>query len=1717
VGVKTMKKVTSILLVFVMVLSLVGSTDFTISSYAAESSQETVNTDSTDIKSLSAASEDETSSMTENATTEVVDGTQTDETKKSEQKVTDEAVSTQAVSEAQTEETTEVEQKVTGENTTQPVSEATTEDAVSEEEISGEEQIQTFSLDEASMDDTSTTWAEADGALVAAATDIQEGFEDFTQYMTSHVITVNGKTVASGSQVDPTEDFTLTLQFKLELEDMMKNGLQYYYVLPEHISIGNLGSATSQITLYNSRRVAIGTYYIKDDVMYVTFPGYYEEVVSNFTQGASWVGTNNLTQIPVDWGTDKEVFLLDNCDLKIIKNASGYKNDADGNLVNSYKITVKPKTSGASIDNITFSDTFTSTYLKWYEDYFGDGKDIKISYYTEDGTLTDTEYYSIDDVTKHSGTTYKTNIYPISISDGGYFVVEYAGMLKLEDRYALDASNKGDSYTNYAQASYPFYNPTSKETETVSADTKIYGTYSSEGSWILKSAGDDTKTKVMNGDTKTIVPYTVTVNKFRRYSMGGGIVNDSITGFGSGDVKQDVVYDTSATAETYVVMMNKNLSSSGETVNQTWITLDESLYNQLTALKGTSDTQLETLRKNASLQAAIVDAINKSQGTSYTSFTDEAALKYVFTTESAHDFVWFMPMDEVPTTYTIHYSTIVDSEVGSFSNGASLWYTEYDSTPPGPGAGWTKPVKKVLNASKSNAGVYVGSDGNYYVDYTITVGVEAGSAGFNDIFVYDSFPTYKNVPIGDSGTKTTVVDWLCFPDGNTLDIDKDSAIRGNENDAAVQSIATISSDSTDPAVQSIVDNAYVLIPSAVNYPVNRALGSLMKEKDEVSANSNYYILTRSSIYSGDTAAAGQFNIGVTTSEYSVGDTFSVKGVAFLLGNLPGTEEGYDIDIKYTMQINPCLIEALPDLLEESGDDYLYNKNTMSVKTSVNYGDGTWWWTYGTGGSGHIQSASSGYWIGKPDTTPILDKDVKSYDKSTKTLTYKVDINEQKTVEGENNTYELTDNLNISGVKYKANSLTLYDGDNKIIYTNVKGKSVASKYKNIATYTVTNSDTSANNFKIVLDNSSGVLTTSDNKLISMYMEYGVDFSGEETDVTIMNTVALRMKGYDKDNDVYYDELLGEDTSEYAVDKALDKGILSGQQPTASNNYTAGFYIDINPDSDNAYQLKNLKVGDTFTVRDTLSDSLLLDIDNVKIYQTVGTKKTDITSSCKLSYDIKTGVFDMVVPVTNTKATYRMEYYAKVMGASGTKITISNSAVVLGTDVKEDKVKKDVYVPSASEDAEATTSEIRFVKYDRYNVESRVKATFDLYYYDTTAKDWVLLTGEDGYDKIVTGDDGTASIKNTTIVSSQPIRLVTRGYWYKLVEVAAEGGYMVDSTPIYYYVMNGTTQPNNVSQVVGTEKYSLVELSTVGATVAELPIIYASNHKLSFDVSKVDSGTLSNITGAEFTLYSDKACTKVLDVQEDEDGIISFNDVDASLDTTLYMKETKTPEGYIESDTVYAITFEAGYITKAVAITDDVEEELSSTDTTERSVVTVKNDAVSGRIKVSKTVNASTQALKDRDEFSFSMKLYDEEGNLLTGSFPAVKTDADGNETETTLRSEVVFTLSNGESICVNSITPGTTYKVQEIADNRYSVSGKVVDEKGKDSKNISSTGVASGTVETGGYDEVQYTNTLLRSLEVVKQCVTDTGEALDIPDGHQIIITSSYALENQVMR
>ncbi len=79
----------------------------------------------------------------------------------------------------------------------------------------------------------------------------------------------------------------------------------------------------------------------------------------------------------------------------------------------------------------------------------------------------------------------------------------------------------------------------------------------------------------------------------------------------------------------------------------------------------------------------------------------------------------------------------------------------------------------------------------------------------------------------------------------------------------------------------------------------------------------------------------------------------------------------------------------------------------------------------------------------------------------------------------------------------------------------------------------------------------------------------------------------------------------------------------------------------------------------------------------------------------------------------------------------------------------------------------------------------------------------------------------------------------------------------------------------------------------------------------EVYKFDSGRPKTLSGAEFVLYSDEACTEaVATAVSDENGVLTFEIKAAG---TYYLKEKVAPEGYKLSDTVYTVNASAWYET------------------------------------------------------------------------------------------------------------------------------------------------------------------------------------------------------------
>ena len=125
-------------------------------------------------------------------------------------------------------------------------------------------------------------------------------------------------------------------------------------------------------------------------------------------------------------------------------------------------------------------------------------------------------------------------------------------------------------------------------------------------------------------------------------------------------------------------------------------------------------------------------------------------------------------------------------------------------------------------------------------------------------------------------------------------------------------------------------------------------------------------------------------------------------------------------------------------------------------------------------------------------------------------------------------------------------------------------------------------------------------------------------------------------------------------------------------------------------------------------------------------------------------------------------------------------------------------------------------------------------------------------------------------------------------HKIKEIKSPDGYQLNPNEVVFNVASGTgkitfTSGTNSLVTRGT-KDSGDGYATFGDKVNpfNLKITKTNEH-----------GKL--LKGAEFTLYSDKDCTKVVDTQvSDENGVLSFKGL--KVETTYYFKETKAPKGY-----------------------------------------------------------------------------------------------------------------------------------------------------------------------------------------------------------------------------
>lgn len=125
-------------------------------------------------------------------------------------------------------------------------------------------------------------------------------------------------------------------------------------------------------------------------------------------------------------------------------------------------------------------------------------------------------------------------------------------------------------------------------------------------------------------------------------------------------------------------------------------------------------------------------------------------------------------------------------------------------------------------------------------------------------------------------------------------------------------------------------------------------------------------------------------------------------------------------------------------------------------------------------------------------------------------------------------------------------------------------------------------------------------------------------------------------------------------------------------------------------------------------------------------------------------------------------------------------------------------------------------------------------------------------------------------------------------HKIKEIKSPDGYQLNPNEVVFNVASGT---GRITFTSGTN--SLVTQGTKGSGDGYATFGDKVN-PFNLKITKTNEhGKV--LKGAEFTLYSDEKCEKVVDTQtSDEKGLLTFKNLD--VEKTYYFKETKAPQGY-----------------------------------------------------------------------------------------------------------------------------------------------------------------------------------------------------------------------------
>ncbi|MBQ8281712.1 MAG: hypothetical protein IJZ25_04865, partial [Lachnospiraceae bacterium] len=1311
-------------------------------------------------------------------------------------------------------------------------------------------------------------------------------------------------------------------------------------------------------------------------------------------------------------------------------------NDAKyGNaLYQEYTITLTADADAVdtSITGITVRDAL-SIWARYAEGGYATG-DVCVKTYKVGNSKTSENYYEFTlqndyDFTSNTDSdnvkvildeeNNKLYISGLTIEDQGKVEISYYVVIPEDMRPKIDAyadRNSGATITNTATGiqSVTYSDNT---TDYIYTRTNNKVSYYATAGWLVKESEAENDGQISNG--VITIPYTIELNNLAEYSLGGSMLYDRIIIHDS----IEPLYDTNS-GSSYVT---RSSSVNGESeISLTWVELNFSDFSTLVEyfIPGTyiedseeeyaGGVQLDVLFGNAELLAILNTATGKT-------LTKSTISNYVFYVEGVDvgenpSFVWFMPEDantEI-STYEFNYNVCVDEGEVFLVNRAYIWYDEYESDEM---EVWSN---EDTFHKKTNSGVYSDSDGNLYVDWEIEINVEEDNTGFNNVLVQDTLP-HKTI-LG-----VTYVDWI--PALKEADMDYSSFLSSAIDETVKtnsEQIFNISTDSTDPEVQEAVEQILGVVTSEDRF-------GWYNDKRWYSGCSSHAAVVGDVYYSGDNLDAGQFTADTDVGlEIKEGYTWSPEGFIFLLDDIPATEEAYTITIKYTTQVNPELVKYVENASNIS--DILMT-NYVRANHALPYASYDWYLYSGNNEeSGGIGSrVSSSYILSVDELEPFIHK-TGDFDGLNLEFDYEVVLDGNK-VEVDTTSYVIEDNLSIAGIQYLENSFVIEDATGKIIYASDSSKIHADYKDSGISVSIKNSTNGYSTYSVNIPTNDGSVFVDDNGMLAeMNISYSVeaDLNLIPEGTPLVNYV--KVKARDNDVDSYDTIILDMAKVELYCDSPVEKILVS--EPTYENEYVAGYMISVNLDSPYVDDyLAGVEPGDTIVVSDVLDKNLSLDRSIKFVYEAID----DETELPVNGFDPKLKVatdslsFTVTFEVIEGVSRYNIFYSASVLGNDGSMINTINTARIEGSEDAVAVCEESFYKVKPSASATTTNINIQVVKEteeDSDNTIDDVKFVLEKYVDGA----WVEIVPDDNSKK--TTSEGYIEINNGWLSSEL---LLSESTWFRLIETETVAPYTLDTEPKYFYIKSSSSGNPVASSAPAEVK------NDAGIIVEDyLPISYKSgtyglsvtNGLLDLEIAKTDAEAGTPVYGAEFTLYSNAACTNVVATSEEleTDASVSvFKDIELNNPTGTtyyYIKETGVPDNYAGDSTVYKVTVVNNQVTDIVSVDGTKTLTLEQEGSVVR-VTSFPNTATIGELKVTKTVE-NGNATSNSYPFEFKLTLRSTVNNAtLAGNYPYVIYNANGTSSKSgNIANGGTFNLSNGQYIVISKLPEGTKYTVTE---------------------------------------------------------------------------------------